>query len=112
MITNIKENNTLTFNDKCYELLKLIPKGKVTTYKAIANALGTQAYQAVGNAMAHNPTPIVVPCHRVVNSNGRIGQFALGQAKKVELLISEGIEIRNNKVQKFAQVYYDFSDIL
>ena len=42
------------FNEKCYELLKLIPEGKVTTYKEMANALNTKAWRAVGSAMAKN----------------------------------------------------------
>jgi len=44
-----------TFNEKCYSLIKKIPKGKITTYKCIAKALGTKAYKAVGNAMHNNP---------------------------------------------------------
>ena len=47
-------DQTKTFEARCYELLKLIPKGKVTTYGEIARALNTKAYQAVGNAMAKN----------------------------------------------------------
>ena len=45
----------MTFNDKCYQLLSQIPRGKVSTYKEIASALNKKAYQAVGNAMAKNP---------------------------------------------------------
>jgi len=69
-------------------------------YADIAHQLGGKAYQAVGNAMASNPDPIIVPCHRVVNSNGAIGKFALGTEKKIELLKTEGIELNtdNNKV--------------
>jgi len=89
-----------SFNQRCYDLLRQIPKGKVVTYADIAHQLGGKAYQAVGNAMASNPDPIIVPCHRVVNSNGAIGKFALGTEKKIELLKTEGIELNtdNNKV--------------
>ena len=89
-----------SFNQQCYDLLRQIPKGKVVTYADIAHKLGGKAYQAVGNAMASNPDPIIVPCHRVVNSNGAIGKFALGTEKKIELLKTEGIELNtdNNKV--------------
>jgi methylated-DNA-[protein]-cysteine S-methyltransferase len=88
------------FNQRCYDLLRQIPKGKVVTYADIAHQLGGKAYQAVGNAMANNPDLIIVPCHRVVNSNGAIGKYALGTDKKISLLKEEGILFNtdNNKV--------------
>ena len=85
-----------------------IPKGKVVTYGDIAHALGTKAYQAVGNAMGANPNPIVVPCHRVIKGNGEIGNYALGIGKKIELLQNEGIEICNNKVVNFKACRFVF----
>ena len=89
-----------SFNQRCYDLLRQIPKGKVVTYADIAHKLGGKAYQAVGNAMAKNPDVIAVPCHRVVNSNGAIGKYALGTEKKIALLKEEGIQLNtdNNKV--------------
>ena len=66
------------FNERCYELLKRVPEGKVTTYREIANALNSKAWRAVGSAMAKNKTLFVIPCHRVVRSDGTIGQYALG----------------------------------
>jgi len=72
----------MTFNQKCYELLSQIPEGKIVTYKHIANILKTKTYRAVGSAMAKNPNPIIVPCHRVIKSNGSIGGYALGTKKK------------------------------
>ena len=89
-----------SFNQRCYDLLRQIPKGKIVTYADIAHQLGGKAYQAVGNAMANNPDLIVVPCHRVVNSNGAIGKYALGTKKKIALLKEEGIQLNsdNNKV--------------
>ena len=98
----------MNFRDQCYSLLLQIPKGKVTTYQAIAHALGSKAYRAVGTAMAKNPNPITVPCHRVVKSNGEIGNYAFGIDKKIALLEQEGIEIKNGKVVNFADVFYDF----
>ncbi len=100
-----------TFNQQCYELLKHIPKGKVVTYGDIAHALHSKAYQAVGNAMAANPNPIVVPCHRVVKSNGEVGNYALGRDRKIELLRSEGIKISDNKVVDFNAVHFRFTGI-
>ena len=69
----MKQNNS--FNERTYDLLKKVPKGKVTTYKALAEKLGTKAYRAVGQAMRCNPYAPKVPCHRVVKSDGSIGGF-------------------------------------
>ena len=98
-----------TFNEQCYQLLKQIPKGKVVTYGDIAHALNCRAYQAVGNAMAANPNPIIVPCHRVVKSNGEVGNYALGTDKKIKLLRSEGIKIEDKKVVDFSSVRFKFT---
>jgi len=89
---------TLSFNKRCYKLLKKVPRGKVTTYGAIAKALKTKAYRAVGNAMNKNPFPLKVPCHRVIKSNGEIGDFSLGIENKIRILKREGIKIKNRKV--------------
>ncbi len=110
MNTNSNQNNHLSFNERCYALLLKIPKGRVTTYKAIAEALDCKAYQAVGNAMNHNPNPVTVPCHRVVNSDGRLGGYAFGSERKVALLTEEGIGIENGKIQDFEAVYFDFTE--
>ena len=88
----------MKFNERCYQILKAVPKGKVTTYKAIARKLNTKAYRAVGNAMNKNPCAPQVPCHRVINSNGNLGGFASGLKNKIKLLKSEGIETKNNKI--------------
>jgi methylated-DNA-[protein]-cysteine S-methyltransferase len=91
-----------SFNEKCYELLKKVPKGKVTTYKAIAQKLNSKAYRQVGKAMNKNPCSFVkggnVPCHRVVGSNGNLVGFAHGLKKKTEMLRNEGIEVKNGKI--------------
>ena len=87
-----------TFNERCYALLKKVTKGKVTTYKEIAKSMKTKAYRAVGNAMNKNPYSPDVPCHRVVNSDGRVGGFASGTKKKIQILKKEGIVIVNGKI--------------
>ena len=97
-----------SFNERCYELLKKVPRGKVTTYKELANALNTRAYRAVGNAMNKNPYSPQVPCHRVVNSNGSLGGFAFGNDAKIDFLENEGIVIKNNKIENFEEVLYRF----
>lgn len=63
------------FQQKTYVLLKQVPAGKVTTYKALADVLGTRAYRAIGQYMKNNPNAPTVPCHRVVASDGSIGGF-------------------------------------
>ena len=75
-----------TFNEKCYALLKKVPKGMLTTYKELAHGLNCKAYRAVGNAMNKNPYAPRVPCHRVVKSNGEVGGFASGTKNKIRLL--------------------------
>ena len=86
----------------------LIPKGNVVTYGDIAHALGTKAYQAVGNAMANNPNPFIVPCHRVVKANGDIGNYAFGIPKKIEILKREGVNVTDGKVVNFKRIRFCF----
>ncbi|MEK6828753.1 MAG: MGMT family protein [Nanoarchaeota archaeon] len=86
------------FNERCYTVLKRVPRGKVTTYKEISKFLHSKAYRAVGNAMNKNPYAPKVPCHRVINSDGTIGGFASGTRNKAKMLRKEGIEINNGKI--------------
>lgn len=88
----------ISFNERCYAILRKVPKGKVTTYKALAEKMGTKAYRAVGNAMNSNPYAPEVPCHRVVGSNGSMTGFASGIPKKIKMLKEEGVEVVNGKV--------------
>ena len=88
------------FQNKVYKLCKKVPKGKVTTYKAIANKMGMKCYRAVGQALNKNPYAPKVPCHRVINTNGNLGGFASGIKNKIKLLKKEGVKISNNKIQK------------
>src|SRR3989344_3571643 len=97
-----------SFNYKIYNLLKKVPKGKVTTYKILAEAAGTKAYRTVGQAMRCNPYAPIVPCHRVVDSKGHLHGFASGLKKKAELLRKEGIEIKNKRVANFEKVLFRF----
>jgi len=98
-----------SFNERCYKILKKVPKGRVTTYKELARALKSKAYRAVGNAMNKNPYPGhkkgQVPCHRVVNSDGNIGGFASGTKKKISMLKSEGIKITGGKIDLGKYLY-------
>jgi len=98
----------ISFNERAWELLKRIPEGRVTTYKAIAEKLGTKAYRAVGQAMNKNPNAPQVPCHRVVGSDGSLTGYAFGLSKKIKILRSEGIIVKNNKVVDFKEKIYLF----
>ncbi len=95
----------MNFNERCYQILKKVPRGKVTTYCEVAHALKTKAYRAVGNAMNKNPHAPHVPCHRVVKSNGEVGGFALGTKKKIQMLKKEGVEIVNGKIDLKKYLY-------
>ncbi len=89
--------------------MKQIPLGRVTTYKQIAIASGNpNASKAVGNALNKNPTPIKIPCHRVVKSTGNIGGYVFGEKQKEILLKKEGIDIKNGKIVNFMHLNYKY----
>lgn len=89
----------LSFSQKVWVATKKIPQGKVATYAIIAKMIKCpKSARAVGNALNANPFAPVVPCHRVVRSDGSIGGFASGSKKKITLLSHEGIKIVNGKV--------------
>jgi methylated-DNA-[protein]-cysteine S-methyltransferase len=81
------------FQIKVWNEIKKIPKGSVRTYKEIAIAINhPKSYRAVANACKKNPYPIVIPCHRVIKSNGNVGGY-FGKEKiseKIKLLKDEG----------------------
>ena len=97
-----------SFAEKCYDVLRKVPKGRVTTYGAIAKALKSKAYRAVGTVMNKNPYAPEVPCHRVVNSGGEIGGFAGGVKAKIAILKGEGVFVKNGKVRDFEKIFYSF----
>ena len=98
----------VSFSQKVWNLTKKIPKGKITTYKIIAEKLGTKAYRAVGNALNKNPYAPIVPCHRVVGSNGDLAGYAHGLKKKAELLKKEGILVNGGKIADFEDSLFLF----
>ncbi len=85
------------FRQKVWDILCQIPYGETTTYKAIAQELATQnalshmSPQAVGGAVGHNPISIIIPCHRVIGTNGSLTGYAGGIEKKRWLLEHEGV---------------------
>ncbi len=101
-----------TFQEKVIDLMRKIPEGKVTTYKLIAQKLGCKAYRAVGNAVGANPFAPVVPCHRVVKTDGTVGNYGGDVKKKIVLLKKEGVQIngktRKAKIADFKKVLFIF----
>lgn len=92
-----------------YKLLAMIPEGKVTTYGELAKALGRpRAARMIGQILKRNPNPIIVPCHRVVRSNGDIGGYAYGSHAKRRLLEKEGLKISKGRVVDFEEAKYQF----
>lgn len=88
------------FQKLVYDFVRTIPKGSTVTYKQVAAKIGhPKAYRAVGNALNKNPfsfaklktSAAIVPCHRVLKSDGSIGGFASGSVKKLQLLRKEGV---------------------
>jgi methylated-DNA-[protein]-cysteine S-methyltransferase len=103
----------MTLAKRVYEKLKEVPLGKVTTYKLLAEAVGTKAYRAVGQILSRNPYAPLVPCHRVVATSGQIGGFKGKKTgkeikEKLALLIDEGIQFENGRVLDFETKLYRF----
>lgn len=98
---------TTAFQERVYTTLCTVPRGKVTTYGALAQALKSSP-RAVGQALRCNPFAPRVPCHRVVRSDGSIGGFG-GETKgkrireKVALLLQEAVPVKNGRVQGFTE---------
>ncbi|MDR3326622.1 MAG: methylated-DNA--[protein]-cysteine S-methyltransferase [Prevotellaceae bacterium] len=91
--------NAGTFRTTVWNILCEIPYGKVITYGEIAKTVASKmnksrmSSQAVGGAVGHNPISIIIPCHRVVGSNGSLTGYAGGIDKKIKLLEHEGVNI-------------------
>jgi methylated-DNA-[protein]-cysteine S-methyltransferase len=99
----------MNFNQKVWNKCKEIPKGKISTYKQLAEAVGSpKAFRAVGNALNKNPYAPIVPCHRVISSVGHLHGFAFGLNKKKQMLEKEGLQIKNNKIVNFERFLYKF----
>ncbi len=78
------------FQQKCWNILTKIPYGETRSYAEVAKAAGRPAaFRAVGQANHHNPIPIVIPCHRVINADGKLGGYGGGLDMKEQLLSLE-----------------------
>lgn len=78
------------FRQTVWDILLTIPRGQTMTYGEIARRLGVHSAQAVGGAVGHNPISILIPCHRVVGSDGSLTGYAGGVERKTRLLQLEG----------------------
>lgn len=88
------------FQQNVFRAISGIPKGKVATYKTVAEKVGTRAYRAVGQALHANPVPLIVPCHRVIGSDRRLTGFGGGIDLKKKILEAEGVEFEGERVKK------------
>jgi len=99
----------LNLQQKIYKKLLEVPKGQITTYGELAKAVGLKNGQrAVGRIMNKNPYPVIIPCHRVVMSTGKIGGYAYGEHVKTKMLNDEGIKISNGKIVELENKIYRF----
>ena len=88
------------FQQQVWAYLQTIPYGETVTYGQIAKKLGNRSAQAVGGAVGRNPFSIIVPCHRVLGSQGQLTGYAGGLDKKWWLLEHEGIELNEKDLDK------------
>ena len=110
----MSNKRTTKFKEKVYEIVRKIPKGKVLSYKKVAELAGSpRAWRAVGNVLNQNrnlyPPKFSkktlagkkIPCHRVIKSSGEIGGFRGGIKRKIILLKKEGVKIKNGRLAHF-----------
>ena len=94
---------------KVYKKLLEVPKGKITTYKELANAVGIKNGQRlIGQIMNKNPYPVIIPCHRVVKSDGSVGGYSYGSKVKINMLENEGIKTQNGKIKNWENSFHQF----
>ena len=99
----VQKMKTKDLKEKVYEEISKIKKGNVLTYKELALKVGSpKAIRAVATIVGKNPNPIVVPCHRVIRFNHKVGEYThegkRNQKMKIKLLRGEGINIKGDKV--------------
>ncbi|MFX1418027.1 MAG: methylated-DNA--[protein]-cysteine S-methyltransferase [Promethearchaeota archaeon] len=100
--------------DRCTELQRKIlftesriPRGWISTYKRIADKIGIHnGARVVGNALAKNPFPIIIPCHRAIKTDGDLGGYQGGTNMKRVLLEMEGIKFSNKGKVITERIYY------
>ena len=99
----------MRIEERIYKKLLQVPYGKITTYGELSRSVGLKNGQrVVGQIMKKNPFPVIIPCHRVVKSNGDIGGYAFGINVKKTMLSKEGICIKNDKIENFENLFFKF----
>ncbi len=100
-------SNWTEFERKVLAATYKIPYGKVSTYKRIATKAGKpRAYRAAAHALHKNPLHPIVPCHRVIRSDGKFGGEKKAAASRRRLVEKEGVPIENDKVRISANILY------
>ncbi len=88
----------MSFKERVLKIVKKIPRGKVLTYKKVAElAKNPRAFRAVGNILNKNRSP-KIPCHRVIRSDGKVGRYNRGVKQKILLLRKENVKLENGKI--------------
>jgi len=98
----------MNLEQQVYKKLTEVPQGKVTTYTELAKAVGLNGQRIIGQIMKKNPYPAIIPCHRVVNSDGKVGGYAYGVDVKKNMLQKEGIKIQNGKILDWHKKFHKF----
>ena len=99
----------MNIRQKIFKKLLEVPQGQITTYGELAKAVGLKNGQrSVGKIMNKNPYPVIIPCHRVVMSTGKVGGYAYGERVKIKMLNDEGIKIKNGKIVDLENIIYRF----
>jgi len=98
----------MNLSDYTYYLVRQIPAGRVSTYGAVAKALGNKGYaRPVGKYMNKNPDADTMPCFKIVKSDGSLGGFGLGVNDKIRRLKKDGIEVKDGKIINFKNVFFN-----
>ena len=98
----------MNIREYTYNLVRQIPAGRVSTYGAVAKALGNRGYtRAVGKYMNQNPNADTMPCFKIVKSDGSLGGFGLGIKDKIRRLKKDGIEVKDGKIVNFKKVFFN-----
>jgi len=112
--TVVRSKQLMTdFQNRVYRAVRRIPRGRVTTYKLLAQHINCRSFRAVGQALKRNPFAPDVPCHRVISSNLGIGGFR-GKSRgpqvcrKLDLLVKEGVCFVGGKLVDPRRVYRFF----
>lgn len=94
--------------ERVYEKLKEVPPGMVVSYAELARAAGMpRGSRAVGRIMSRNPYPGVIPCHRVIMSDGRLGGYGYGGSQiKAHMLQNEGVPVEGERVRDHSYMYH------